>query len=272
MRNLIAFFSRYYFFFLFVIIETIALTIFINNNNYPNTLVINSANHFTGFINSIYTNSAQYFSLRSDNDQLARENVMLRNQLDASYLITDTLTFYSRDSAYRFIPARVISNSVNKRNNYFMINKGTRHGLDTDMGVISPQGVSGIVVAVSSHYSTVMSLLHKDAKLSTKIKKNDQLASVVWDGKNYQLGLLQDIPTHIMLYRGDSIVTSGYSFIFPEGLPVGTVKKYERETESNLNSAIIWFSTDFNSINHVYVVQNLMLDQQQELLEGITDE
>jgi len=272
MRTLIAFFSKHYFFFMFVILEAIALTVFVNNNYYPNTHVINSANHFTGFVNSIYSNTTEYFALKSDNQQLAKENALLRNQLDASFLINDTITFYSRDSVYRFIPAKVINNSVNRRNNYFMINKGSKHGIKPDMGVVSPDGICGIIIGVSQKYSTGMSLLHEDVKISSKIKKNDQLANVVWGGRNYRTGILEDIPTHIQLYERDTIISSGYSFIFPEGLPIGTIKEYERVEGTNLNSAIIWFSADFNRLKHVYVVENLMQDQQEELMEVDTDE
>lgn len=272
MRTLIAFFSKHYFFFMFVILEAIALSIFVNNNYYPNTHVINTSSRFTGFINSIYSNTTEYFALKRDNQQLAAENAMLRKQVDASFLTTDTITFYTRDSLYRFIPARVINNSINRRNNYFMINKGSKHGIMADMGVVSPRGVCGIIISVSKQYSTGMSLLHEDVKISSKIKKNDQLANIAWDGKSYRFGLLEDIPTHIQLYQGDTIISSGYSFIFPEGMPVGLVKEYERVAGTNLNSAVISYSTDFNSLNHVYVIQNLMKDQQKRLMEGIEDE
>ena len=272
MRTLIAFFSKHYFFFMFAILEAIALIIFVNNNYYPNTRAINTSSQFTGFVNSIYSNTAEYFSLKRDNLQLANENALLRNQLDASFLKTDTSTFYTSDSVYRFFQARVINNSINRRNNYFMINKGSKHGIEPDMGVISPDGVCGIIIGVSKYYSTGMSLLHEDIKISSKIKKNDQLANVVWGGKSYLSGLLQDIPTHIQLYKRDTIVTSGYSFIFPEGIPVGTIKEYEREEGTNLNSAIIWFSTDFNGLKHVYVIQNLMQEQQEKLMESVINE
>ena len=257
---------------MFAILEAIALIIFINNNYYPNTRVINTSSHFTGIVNSMYSNTAEYFALKSDNLQLANENALLRNQLDASFLITDTISFYTSDSVYRFIPAKVINNSINRRNNYFMINKGSRHGIEPDMGVVSPEGVCGIIIGVSKYYSTGMSMLHEDVKISSKIKKNDQLANVVWDGRSYLSGILQDIPTHIQLFEKDTIITSGYSFIFPEGLPVGTVKEYERTEGTNLNSAVIWYSTDFNSLKHVYVIQNLMQEQQENLMESVINE
>jgi rod shape-determining protein MreC len=272
MRTLIAFFSRQFFFFMFIILEAIALVIFVNNNYYPNTRAINTANHLTGFLNTIYSSTTEYFSLKQDNERLAAENAMLHNQLDASFLITDTNTFYSRDSAYRFIPARIINNSVNRRSNYFMINKGSKHGVGPDMGVVSPEGVCGIIISVSKHYSTGMSLLHKDMKVSSKIKKNNQLANVVWDGRSFRKGILQDIPTHIQLFPGDTIITSGYSFIFPEGMPIGRIIAYEKVEGTNLNSAIMSFSTDFNSLKHVYVIENLMQDEQQELMEGLSYE
>jgi len=272
MRTLFAFIRKQYFFFLFISLELIAVLLLISHNPYPHTKVINSTNIFTGKVNALQASVSDYFYLKKANLALADENARLRNILKTSFLLSDTNEYVFLDTNFRFIPARVISNSTQRRNNYIMIDKGRKHGLQEEMGVISPSGLTGIVIEVSENFSTVMSLLHRDARFSAKIRKNGQLANIVWDGYDYRHATLLDIPNHIRLEAGDTIETSGFSFFFPAGITIGTVEELQSGSTENLHRATIRLSVDFNSLYQVYVVKNLMSQEQRNLLKQQVNE
>ena len=136
------------------------------------------------------------------------------------------------------------------------------------MGVISSTGIVGIIVGTSSNYAYVMSLLHQNSRISARIKKNNHLVNVLWDGKNYEEGLVIDIPSHIELSAGDSIVTSGNSLIFPEGIMVGTIQEYMQSANQDLSEAVIKFSTDFNRLQYVYIIENYMKPEADTLISA----
>lgn len=268
MRHLLAFLLKHYFILLFILLEVFAFSLIINNNYYHNSVILNSTNHFTGSILNTYNNISEYFSLKHVNKELAEENARLHSLSEISFLKTDT-SFLYKDTLYKFISAKVINNSTNKRNNYMMLNKGTKHGIKADMGVICSNGIVGIVTSASVNFCSVMSVLHENAKISAKIKKNNQLVNVVWNNIDYKIGTIEDIPTQIYIHYGDTIITSGHSFIFPEGILIGTVKNYLTEKGESMNRALIDFSTDFNNLHYVYIIDNIMKDEQLNLEEVI---
>ena len=271
MRNLFALLFKYQFFVLFVILEVISLSLLFNSYSYHKTLIFNATNDFSGNVFSLSSDVSSYFSLKKENDLLLEENTRIRNQLNSSFLITDTSYIY-RDSLYRFIPAKVVSNSATKRNNFILISKGSLHGIKKEMGVISSSGLAGIVIGVSDHYSYVMSMLHQNSRISGRIKKNGQLVNVIWDDRSYLTGDIIDIPSHIQLAKGDTIITSGNSLIFPEGITIGFVTVQEKSENKSLGKASLQFSTDFNSLQHVYVIENLMRDEEQNLINETINE
>lgn len=271
MRQLFAFIIKNYFFFLFLLLEVVALSMIIGNN-YQRTIIMNSSNRFTGGINDTYHSLTEFFSLKKANEELVLENEKLRNSNPSSFLIRDTSTYYSMDSLFRFISAEVISSSISKQKNYLMVNKGSLHGIKVDMGVVSPSGIVGTIIKVSENYSVIMPVINIRNKINGRIKKNDHIGNIEWDGQNYRKGLLTDIPTHVKLFEGDSIVTSGYSHIFPAGIAIGIVEEYYTNEGDKFNSARIRFSVDFNNLNFVYIIKNLMLEEQLIIEKGIADE
>lgn len=264
MRRLLTYIIRYNFTFLFLLLEVVAF-IFIIQNNYQRASFLNSSNNFTGSVLTTTSNISEYFSLRKTNEQLAEENRRLRLQVESSFKTTDTNQYIQVDSLFTFVYARVIKNSVNKQKNYLMINKGTKHGIFRDMGVITSSGVVGTVVEVSDNYSRVMSVLHIQNKINARIKKNRHLGNIEWDGKDYTMGLLTDIPSHVRLDTGDTIITSGNSYIFPEGLIIGTVDEFNEQASEKFNRAMIRFAVDYNSMHHVFVITNLMKEELENL-------
>ena len=264
MRNLLDFLSKYSFFFLFLILEVICFILIYNNNYFQRSRVISTTNALTGNANAAFDDISSYLSLKSANRQLAKENAFLRSQMKRFEKIPDSLHAFYAGSPARYISAKVISNSVQKRNNFFMLDKGSDHGIRKDMGVITTEGIVGIIIDVSRNFSSGISILHKDAKISGRIKKNQHLVNVSWNGRDYRTGMLEDIPTHVDLQRGDTILTSGNSHIFPEGIMIGTVEEVH-STEQLFKTADIRFAVDYNRLYYTYVIENSGFEELERL-------
>jgi len=269
MRPLLQFFLKHINFFLFLLMEFFAFFYIVKSNYYQQSVFINSANAITGGIFSIQSNLTDYLSLKIINKRLAEENARLRNNQRSAFLSTNNKTFVVDDTLYQqqyeYTEARVVANTTNKINNYITLNKGFNHGIRKEMGVITPLGVAGIVKDVSANFCTVTSVLHSKSKISAKIKKNNYIGTLVWEGGDYRLANLKDIPTHVKIASGDTIVTSGYSLIFPGGLMIGTVYFYDSGKNNDFYNIKIRLSTDFNKISYVYIVKSLMKPELEEL-------
>lgn len=268
MRNLLNFILNNHFFILFILLEIVALSLLFQHNNYQQAIAFNFSRNISGYINSRIFSFKQYLDLHEANKALVEENSRLHNNLLSSYKqnirTSERVEFDSAwTKQYNFIPARVISNSVNKQNNFISLDKGKVHGVRPDMAVISHDGVVGIVSGVSSHFSTVIPLLNIDLRISSKIKNTGYFGSLHWDGKDPRTAVLHEIPHHVTLNRGDTIVTSGFSAIFPEGISVGTISDYDIKG-GNFFTISVDLSTDFRNLNHTYVIENIF---REELLE-----
>jgi rod shape-determining protein MreC len=254
----------------FIVLEAVSLTLLFNSYSYHKTLAFSTVNNLTGGVYSSYNNLTEFFALRHENKKLANENAYLRNQLLVKSEAFDSV-LVQQDSQYYYRVAKVISNSVNKQNNYILINKGANENIKPEMGVISSNGVVGIVVGTSSNYAYIMSLLHQNSRVSARIKKNSHLVNVLWEGQNYTNGLVVDIPSHLKLIKGDSIVTSGNSLIFPQGILVGTIDMYMQNQDKDLSKATIKFSTAFNKLKHVYIIENKAKPEADSLMSVLTN-
>lgn len=271
MRNLFHFLWRNQFFTLFILLELVSILLLSNSFSYQRSLRYHTLTDFSGSVFSSYNSVDQYFGLQKENLRLAQENARLRSQLSAHLFDPDTTTLKA-DSLFRFIPASVISNSVSRRNNLIIVNKGQKQGVQKEMGVVSPDGVAGIVIGVSNNYAVIMSLLHHNAHISGRVKKNDQLVNVKWDQPDYRFGTITDIPSHLQLEINDSIVTSGNSLIFPKDILIGVVEEHTKMTGEHLGSAVIRFSTDFNSLKQVYLIENFQANELDTLLLQISEQ
>jgi len=270
MRNLIVFIGKHHFILLFFILEIIAFTLIINNSFYQQSVFVSGTNEFTGKINKTVSDITGYFNLRETNRLLAEENARLRSTGLNTFIKTSDSVFVKKDTLYRqqykYIEAKIIKNSFNRRNNYLMLNKGSDQGIKREMAVISSNGIVGIVNEVSKNFSSVMSVLHKDARISAMIKKSKYKGTVVWNESNYKTGDLIDIEPHVVVKKGDTVVTSGNSQIFPEGILIGIIRDFSIKPGDNFYSIRINFSTDFNRIEYVYVVKNFYNNEQLKLL------
>jgi rod shape-determining protein MreC len=265
MLNLIVFLWRHNFFFLFLLLEALSLLLVVNNNYYQRRVMINTTSNFTGSMLSTVDEVTAYIALKKANQILSEENARLSNRLPSAFMRTDTAQFFVNDSLFRqqyqYVSATVISNTVNRRNNYMKINKGRKHGLRPDMAVLAPNGVAGQIIEVSQNFSSVMSMLNSNTRVNAKMKNSNQTGSLFWPGNDYRFGKLVDIPSHVNIQIGDTVVTSGYSHIFPEGQMLGTVEELNHASGGNFWDITLRFSVDYNSLQYVYVVKNLMKDE-----------
>jgi rod shape-determining protein MreC len=269
MRYLLYFLQKQYIYFLFLALEAISLLLLFNKNEYQNNALASVSNGIAGSVLNLSSNVSEYFSLRRVNRILAEDNAKLHSNFTGAFYTADTGSFYRHDTLYkleyRYISAKVISNSTDRRNNFLMLNKGHRQGIENHMGVIMGDRIVGQVVSVSDHFCWVMSLLNKDSRISGKFKKNSQLVNIEWGGGNYQIGEVKEIPKHVVIHKGDTIITSGNSDIFPEGLLIGTIDQFTIAQEENFNYATIRFATDFNSLSFVEILIDLMRKEKEEL-------
>ena len=269
MRNLYLFFRKHYFIFLFLLLEVVSLIFFFRHNKFQNAVMYDWTSAISGRVNNTYNNITKYFYLRRTNFILGEENATLHARMPQAIYLADTQVYIRNDtilqSEYRFVNAKVISNTTNRRNNYMMINKGIMHGIEPHMGIIAGDKIVGQVVSVSRHFSWIMSVLQKGAKISAKFLKNNQLVSVEWPGGDYQVGVVKEIPKHLIVSTGDTIITSGNSEIFPEGILVGTIKHVNERQDENFNTAVISFLTDFNGLGYVEVVIDMFKEEKTSL-------
>lgn len=238
-------------------LQVFCFYLIIQNNKYHNSAWYNSSNHVTGEIMSVVSSVTQYLNLKNSNRDLAAENAQLKTML--SGLSQDSVPQYRyRDSTgkYVFHSARVVNNSFTRKNNYMTIDRGSLGNIRPEMGVIGPSGIVGQVKDVSDHYATVISLLHKNSRISAGFKNSRFFGSLSWPGMNPREALLSDIARHVKFSVGDTIVTTAYSALFPEGIMVGTVKDFDARDGSSFYNITITLSTDFTNLQYVYVVEN----------------
>ena len=273
MRSLIRYLIKNHAFVLFVLLEILALTMVFSYNSFQKAKYLNSANHISGSVYNSFQSVKNYFGLTKVNRELAEENARLHMLIEnrhESESIRDTLPelIHNSDSMFRFIPAQVINNSVNRPFNYITLNKGSRHGIKPDMGIVSTKGIVGVVAQVSESYAMGLSVLNRRWSISAKLEKSGYFGSLVWQDVDYRFASLTEIPLHVEISPGDTVVTSGYSSIFPEGIFVGTISDFSQPDGENYYDIEVKLAVDFKSLSYVEVIENL--DKEEiNLLENI---
>ncbi|MES2398185.1 MAG: rod shape-determining protein MreC [Bacteroidota bacterium] len=269
MRNLITFIWKHYFFFLFLSIEVLCIYLIVQNNYFQKASFVNSSNKVSANILKTSADVEEYFFLKSENEKLAKENAELRSRSLVSFSLLENNQYFVNDTAFRqkysYINSKVVNNSTNRRNNYLTLDKGSKQGIKNNMAVITSTGVVGQIKDVSENFCTVMSLLNSKTTISSKIKKDGSYGPLTWEGENFAYATLHDIPTHVKLTKGDTIVTSAYSLTFPENILIGTVESFERKSGEYFFTVNVKLSTEFKKLSHVYVVTNMMKKEQEEL-------
>ena len=276
MRKLIAFFERFRVFLFFAFLQIIALSLYITFLAFPRFQFLTSANAVSGQLYSWEHDLTKHFNLSDENSKLQDENIALQAQLPKSLFRLNNGIIKINDSIYRqqyeYIPGEVINSTVTKRNNYFTINIGEKHGVKRLMGVYSPNGVVGVIHSTSEHYSIVKSVLTKDINIDVTIEPIGLFGLLKWDGRHPTRGNIAGISNDLKIPRGSKVLTRGGSGIFPKGLMVGTVEAvYAIEGEA-LWDVVITYSEEYRTLQRIYVIKNLMLEEQQQIEKGIPED
>ena len=281
MRNLLNFLVKYNYWFLFILLEVASFVLLFRFNRYQQSVFFTSANVVAGKLYEVTGSIAAYFHLKETNEDLLDHNIRLEQRvarleralLDAR---SDTTLYRSLDSvppthSYSLYKARVIKNSLNRLDNYLTLDRGSADSIRPEMGVVSANGVVGIVYKTTPHYALVISLLNSKSSLSCKIQGSDYFGYLKWEGGDSQYAYLRDLPRHAEFSVGDTVVTSGYSAVFPPGLLVGYVDEMTDSHDGLSYLLKIRLATDFGRVSDVRVIANHNLPELKQLNEQLNN-
>ncbi len=278
MRNLIFLFVKHGGFVTFVLMELLCMFLVVNNNTGQSAIF----NNFFSAASNSMTNQGdkvtQFINLSDHNDSLARANSRLLQERDNALFIQtirrDSIQVPETEQMFTFTAAKVTSNSTSLTNNSLTINRGKKHGIKKSMGIVGVggNGVIGIVKSTTDNYSRVLPILHSQSKISAAIRRNGYFGSLVWRGRDPMKVNLVDVPKHANLVIGDTIQTSSYSSIFPEGIMIGTIDTFWQQAGTNFYEIDVNLSTDLSNIKYVHVVENLMKKEIEALKKEVSDE
>ncbi len=277
MKNLINFLKRFRDSVIFLILQVIVLSIFFSSKNYHKTSFINSSSAVSSWVTEKRNDVTKHFSLEKENEILMSKNAELMAYQPYSFYHLQNRIYSVNDSIfeqqYEYIPANVIKTSVNRRDNYLTIDKGSLQNITEGMGVITNNGIVGFVVNVSPHYALIKTVLSERLNISAKLKKQQGVrGQIKWDGADYKTVQLHGITNDIHINKGDEVVTKGSKGIFPEGITIGHISKVSAKNGEITLDLNVELSTNFKTINTVYLVKNLFKTEQDQLEGDLFDE
>lgn len=270
MRNLIEYIYRYRNFLVFLALEVFCFWLIVQFNREQRQILYNSTSTYMGTIFEYYSDALDYWGLKADNDRLVNQNRKLNEYLQ--YVLgrevePDSIFLDSINAQFEFIPARIIKNSIVGLDNMITLNKGRSDGVEEHMGIIGMDGLVGVVVDVSDHYAVAMSLLHRQTRISARLRSTPYFGSLIWKNElNPKVMNLEDIPKHASVEVGDTIETSGYSYMFPPGIPIGTIKRDSLPEGNNFYIVEVELGNDLSMAEYVYILKN---KDKQEILDLI---
>ena len=280
MRNLLAFIAKYNHWFLFVILEVICAVLLFRYNSYQGSVFFSSANVAAGKVYEFDAQAKSFFSLTKVNEQLTQRNLYLEEQVkdltERMVELTNDTNYTKRSqlemlSSYKLIPAKVITNSINQRDNLITLDKGSDDGVRVDMGVACGNGVVGIVYMVSKKYCVVIPVLNSHSNISVTVDKRGYFGYLHWLGRRPDKAYVNDIPLHANVLPGDQVVTSGYSSIFPPGLQVGKVLYVFKSLDGLSLQLQVRLSTDFSTLRDVCIIDDAKMKERIDLMRAAQD-
>jgi rod shape-determining protein MreC len=259
----------------------LSVFLLVRNNEFQRSKYLAAFQEIAGRVYSVSNAVESYMNLKTINSGLMKRVADLEGEVRIYQKQVEILTDLSglheikfdmdTSAVYHFIPARIVHNQISGIENYITINKGSLDGISVDMGVSTYQGIVGVVTNVSSHFARVIPLLNSKFQTSGKIKNTGYFGPLVWDGKDSRYTYLRELPRHATFNIGDTIVTSGYSTFFPEGILVGTVESSYKQKNDDYNSLKVKLFTDFNTLSEVQVIENTRKEEQKNIEKGVTD-
>ncbi|MNU65210.1 Cell shape-determining protein MreC precursor [compost metagenome] len=273
MRNLIAFFKRFQIFLVFVLLQVTALSAYVQYSDFARLQVFSSVSKINGGLFEVRNSITKHFNLERTNRKLEWENARLRAKLkESNYQVGRDFiqiedTIYHQQ--YKYIAATVVNNTYDKRNNYMTIDIGKNHGIQKGWGVISSKGVVGIVHLVGDSYSLVKTILSKNINVDVSMRDGGAFGLLKWDAVNPKICQVTGISNDITIKKFTKVITRGGSGIYPKGIPVGVITKRKSIEGKPLWDLQVRIAEDFRTIQHVYVIKNVMLDELRELEKKI---
>jgi rod shape-determining protein MreC len=280
MRNLLEFLAKYNHWFVFLVLEVIGLVLLFQYNSYQGSVWFSSANAVSGKLLGWEAEIESFFSMSKVNQELTQRNLYLEQQVKA---LSNRLTEVTKDSTwmqrnqlevlkgYKLIPAKVVSNTIDRHNNLITIDKGTADGVRQDMGVACGNGVVGVVYMAGSHYSVVIPVLSVASSISCQIRGRGYFGYLHWDGGNAKMAYMDDVPRHAHFKLYEWVETSGYSSIFPPGITVGKIIHVYNSPDGVSYRLQVALSTDFGKLRDVCVIDNKPMLEQLEVLRAAKD-
>lgn len=255
----------------FIILEAAALWLISSNSVLQRSGIMKSVSNITSVFASTAGNVGRYFSLGKINKRLSEENVELRQENDRlRSLLADSAmpdSLLNGSPMFDYIPALVVSNSTDRLHNVIIINKGRRDGIKEDLGVVTDKGIIGYVQSVSDKYSRISSILDIDNMASATLLPSNTFGVLRWNGRTARQSVLHDIPVHTEISEGDTVISSGYSLIYPPDIPIGTVRGKKLRDGINYDVSIDLFE-EFSRLRHVYVAVRKDMGELEHLLEN----
>lgn len=273
MRNLFVLLLRYNAFLLFIVLQVFSLSLAFSTNSFQRAILRDNTQELVGGAQNAFNSVEQYLNLGRVNDSLSQHVAELTLLLEKQKTIVDTATIV-KDKVpgyYQLIPARIVSNSVHRRNNYITLNVGAYDGIKKNMAVISKRGVVGIIKGVSGNFASGISLLNSEFSVSARIKELNENGALVWNGEDYGYASLENIPSHVVLQKGQKVEVNSYSFIFPESTLIGEIESFDSEAGKAFHNVKVRLYEDLKNLNYVYVVKNRQLEEKEALEKAVVD-
>jgi rod shape-determining protein MreC len=274
MHSLLKFIQQHANFLIFLCLEVVAFLLFFSENPFQQSTVFSAANTVTASVNNTAEQITSYFTLKSTNQALAEQNAQLLTEntlllsLAEQQAENDTGYFYSH-LRWNFLPAKVVDVQTQTMHNYLVLNKGSRDNITLGQGVISHDGVVGVISAVNTHFALVTPVIHPKMNLSCRLQKNGSMGFLHWQGDSPHYAFLTDIARHVSVSEGDTVVTTALTGLFPENIMVGVIDRTTLPDGDTYYTLRVRLSTDFSRLRYVQILNNPLKPLQDSLLRQI---